>query len=208
MQLNQTLLKFCVELAQADLAKLRPGDLMNVKDELSLYFKAASKTIPEIIVDAHLPTTLDELKALQEDVSRILNEIVTNRAAPNFVAESFKLDVEFSVAPVRPKGRSILLVHGSAQGGFLFRLFWLLLHEPTDRILRCRAADCDVIFYRMRKQEYCSTRCANRDYQKSYRADARKNPIEAKLASEKAHERYKKRIQDRRVARRPRKRRP
>src|SRR5919197_2968064 len=57
-------------------------------------------------------------------------------------------------------GRNMLEVSGTTQNVFLVVLYVLLSREPTDRILRC--PECQTVFYRIRKQQYCSRPCVHR----------------------------------------------
>ena len=50
---------------------------------------------------------------------------------------------------------------------FFWYLFWLLLAEPPDRIQRC--PECATIFFRVKKQAYCSRTCGNRATQRRWR---------------------------------------
>ena len=217
MKRNQEQLKFVVEFAQKKLNEMRPGDLLNFRDDFVMFFyrrpgEDIRGPIGEITIPFEKPLpqdyTLDDFGALQQDVCSILNEIVTRRDTEAHSAPVCDIKAKLWAMPFGLKDQFILQATGSTRDMFLLRLFLLLTREPSDRILRCKATDCDKIFYRERKQVYCSTRCTNRNYMKSYRKPQREDRNLKEIASEDNHRRYEKRVKrknpDKEVVRRPR----
>jgi hypothetical protein len=76
---------------------------------------------------------------------------------------------------------------------FHFTLMLLLGQEPPNRILRC--PECKKIFYRVRKQRYCSRPCVNRATVRKWRATEEAK----KQEKDRAHKRYRKKMAPRRV---------
>ena len=206
----QEQLEFAVKLAQLDLLKLRPGDLLNLRDDFQAFFYRRSEDIRGPIGEVVMPSAeplpakyeLGDFQSLQKNVYEILSELVHGRDAAMPAMPVRKIAAELTLFSfLGMKNRSVLILRGSTQDMFLFRLYIVLSREPFDRILRCKASDCEQLFYRRRKQEFCSTKCANREFQRRYRKlsgakDAR---------SRENHERYEKRI-GKTAARRPRQR--
>lgn len=199
MQTNQDRLNFVVDLAQKNLEGLRPGDLLNLRDDFVSFFAKKGEDmrgpIGEIVLPFTKPLpqdfTVEDFESLQKDVYPILNEIVAGRDTGMPAAPVRKLEsITLTALSFRMNGRSVLTAHGSTRDMFLLRLYLLLSREPVDRLLRCKAPDCDVIFYRKRKQEFCSTKCTNRAYMKEYRKDANF----AANAAEESHKRYASRV--------------
>jgi hypothetical protein len=56
--------------------------------------------------------------------------------------------------------KTLLLASGPTDVMTLFVLHYLASCEPANRLLRC--PECGKIFYRIRKQTYCSRACTNR----------------------------------------------
>lgn len=205
MNRSQEQLKFVVDLAQKDLTDMRPGDLLNLRDDFQVFFWAKTGTdirgpIGETITPFEHPLphefTLENFVALQKEAYAILSEIVAGRdtGMPSAPMREIKAKLTaFSFHGM--KNRSILQAQGSTRDMFLLRLYLLLGQEPVDRILRCKATDCNRIFYRKRKQEFCSTRCTNRDYMKTYRTEQTSNPTLKAIASDENHSRYEKRVE-------------
>lgn len=215
MKAAQERLKFIVKLAQERLSALRPGDLLNLRDDFVSFFYAEKGQdirgpIGEVVTPFEQPLpqnySIEDFEALQKEVYAILSEIVTGRDRGTPSAPECEIKAKlmaFSFHGI--KNRSMLMLRGSTRDMFLLRLYLLLSQEPVNRILRCKAPDCDRIFYRERKQEFCSTKCTNRAYMKEYRKD----PTFAASAAEESHDRYKKKVQKdqpgKTVKRRPRK---
>jgi hypothetical protein len=146
-----------------------------------------------------------DVEALQKDVYAVLNDLAIGRSAKIFSPEEFDLRLRFSATAIR-KRPSVVFAYGPTRDAFLWKLFLLIAQEPADRILRCKAPDCEKIFYRQRNQEFCSKRCGRRIYMRDKREA---DPSYRESEKEDAHARYKERISkidpDREVKRRPRK---
>src|SRR5262249_47283525 len=175
----QESLEFVVRFAGANLPELRPGDFLNLRDDLTSFFARPGEDmrgpVGEIVTPSKRPRPaeyeLEDFQALQKDVRAILNELISGRDEAMPAAPTRRLEqLEFtSFSSPRMKNRSVLWARGSTRDTFLFRLFLLLAKEPITRVLRCKAEDCNRLFIRKRKQEFCSTRCTNRHYMKDYR---------------------------------------
>ncbi len=203
MTKSQEQLEFAVRFAQEKLSELRPGDLLNFRDDFNFFFSARQGEdirgpIGETVMplDAAQPKdyAIADFKVLQKEVFSILDNLVKGRDAVPLSSTPCKITVALTAFSLRGvQNRAILMAQGSTRDMFLLRLYLLLSQEPIDRILRCKAADCDRLFYRKRKQEFCSQRCTNRQYQKKYRDEARLNPILKKAVAKESHRRYERR---------------
>jgi hypothetical protein len=189
-------LRFVVRFAQMDLNQLRPGDWLNLRDDLLLFLLgqrgvaplAASAfalpiqpLTPEGIVAMPLESIeeypTEKVQALQEKTRRILNDMLGLREllvgdlgeiSSTEICANFHL-ISLASRNSRPS-RNTLVVHGSIQDLFLLLLYLLLSREPTDRIMRC--PECKTMFYRMRKQRYCTRPCVNRANMRKWRQTA------------------------------------
>ena len=70
-----------------------------------------------------------------------------------------------------PNGTRYLFVpSGSVHDVFWYQLLGVPSGQSLEPIRRCAAPDCGQLFYRVRRKQYCSTRCRNRAYMRTYRA--------------------------------------
>ncbi|MGH7487995.1 MAG: CGNR zinc finger domain-containing protein, partial [bacterium] len=66
-----------------------------------------------------------------------------------------------------------LLVRGDLTERFLYRVIRLLEHEGAEKIMKCKADDCERLFFKLTRGEYCSTTCQSRIYMRNERAKER-----------------------------------
>lgn len=192
-------LQFVVTFAQLDLDALSAGDWLNLREALARFLGlvpgegASSKPITALTVaggrrelfqpmlslglagiatdadiseDAkQLPTWGPEgVRAVQADTLAWLQSL-THPVVPGESGVPHALPLSGKVSLSSGGGR----VHVIAPLRMLFfwHLLWLLLAEPPDRIHRC--PECGTIFYRVKKQAYCSRTCGNRVTQRRWR---------------------------------------
>ena len=189
-------LQFAVRFATMDLDAARPGDWSNLRDDLTDFFgpsqptlkpalrklhKLGKETAPDAwppggwITDVLPPAsemTDGELRTLQRDTRQLL-EYVSDRHAKR--TGSQKIGPSFQIAshktPCYVTGGAIAYkITGKPHPLFLDLLFTLLSKAGSvSPVLRC--PECDGLFYRIRKQRYCSRQCVSRanwrDYMKT-----------------------------------------
>ena len=78
----------------------------------------------------------------------------------------------------------VLRATGTTRDIFLLRLLFLLSQQPLDCIRRC--PECSTIFFRIKKQQYCSRACTNKANVRTWR---QREEVKEK-EREKAHQRY------------------
>jgi len=180
-------LKFAIEFAQADLKAMRPGDKMNLRDDLFLFaseipfssergpqvkpdhayfkFKTAAREMPEEQIEelrveflnllsnvTHKPTIQEKFKAIGKEIEAI--ELPSLRF--------------YALPQISPPGYIVVAV-GEPRDVLLYRLIRLL--ESSADIQRLRVCPgCQRIFLKVKRQKYCSQKCANRSYMREYRA--------------------------------------
>ena len=114
----------------------------------------------------HFPPEDKEIHAWQCAARTLLDSLVTHRDTKTFDARVFRrLELAFALgylghAVPGADGRSCLVATGPALDVFRFLCYILLSMEPSNRILRC--PECQTIFYRVRRQQYCSPACTNK----------------------------------------------
>jgi hypothetical protein len=183
-------LEFAIRLAQMDLDRLRPGDWLNLRDDLDAFLGrnlvnwlvsqedpgAPLVAIGDIVgvpTEAPYPEqyTMDDFRVLQQETKRILSRMLDQREGVDVPSSPLLISVRcdlmnFGYVPSLA-GRNMLEVSGTTQNTFHMVLYTLLSREPTDRILRC--PECQTIFYRVRKQQYCSRPCVHRAAARKWR---------------------------------------
>jgi phage FluMu protein Com len=193
--MNAARLQFAVQFAQMDLDTLRPGDWMNLRWDLDLFLHLEGKDRPRElitklrsgiqpdashggIITAALvgPSPLDmpesDIKALQADARDLLTDVVTTRVPPQKAPFRFGIHADLAILGATRAagraGRNLGVMKGTVRDTFRLVLWLLLIQEPTDRVLRC--PECGKLFYRVRKQAYCSRPCVNRATVRKWRA--------------------------------------
>lgn len=197
-------LQFAVLFSQLDLKVLRPGDWMNLRDDL-LSFLVCKQGLrfPLHLTGGFIFTPLEhplpqdysenDFIELQVDVRKLFE-------VPGVVMPPIKIEGGPRAATGRPPihGRfdiiesfGLHLPHfiGSTRACFLLMLQILLYSEREDRIFRC--PECEKIFFRIKKQKYCSRTCVNRVAVRKWRQTAEGKTKE----SERMRQRYKNKIE-------------
>jgi hypothetical protein len=170
-------LRFVVQFTAMDLNHLRPGDWLNLRDDLQGFL---NKSPSGVVVRAAIPPssadyTEDDFRALQREVRELLIDVVATRkrescapSMPVLVHVIVSVAVMEGLFPGRP---NVLLIEGVMRDVFLWLVTYLLAQESIARIALC--PECQTIFYRNRNQLYCTRRCVNRVNQRSWRAEKR-----------------------------------
>jgi hypothetical protein len=214
-------LRFAINFCQDDLANIRPGDLINLREDLGFFMYghplSRSRTIRagvEADDEFRLPELpIEELQSIQKEVYELLNlaaswnhpinphSVIKTDPKPPYTLKA-PLPLHHISVSLRLMS-DIIAVEGSSRDCFIFILYRLLTQEPgiVKRITLCPG--CGRIFYRIKRQKYCSQRCSNRMYMQEYRA---KN---GEVVSESNHKQYEKRTKAKvgksvKVDRRPR----
>jgi hypothetical protein len=179
-------LQFVVRFAQMDLDTLRPGDWLNLRDDLRAFFLGSwykhdlgSDSLPPLAAgDVFVHPTArpfpeeypeEEFRTLQSETYKILRQAIPLEGEmygtpPPVVPQPVAIDGPISLTVphldglIPAKGRHMLVAEGSTRDMFLLLTFLLLAKESTARIRRC--PECDSLFYRAKT--YCSRTCANR----------------------------------------------
>jgi hypothetical protein len=201
MMNDQTRLEFAIRFAQTDLSSFREGDWLNLFDDVLEFLRG----IPAVIPMKGKKALLDraDAEALKNEIYALLKEIVNIRDG-KYESEPHPIAFNLIVMPPLTGPRKVVFfTEGSTRDLFLLRTALLLFQQPTDKVLRCHASDCDRIFLRKRKQRYCSPRCQTRDFMRVWRKDNEEKNSDLNHRKYKAHV-NKLRGRPTRVARKPR----
>jgi len=180
-------LQFAVAFAQLDLARLRPGDWLNLREDFEAYMGRTSLIgasgncilaypVKDGITDDPsgspmeypLPHefTQQDFKALQE---RILPAVQSEAAGILWGMAHCVSEITVMHGLHRSTlGRRQLVISAPAAACFLKIFAWLIEQEPPERILAC--PECGRFFYRVKQQAYCTRKCGNRLTVRNYRA--------------------------------------
>jgi len=201
-------LEFAGKFATMDLATLRRGDWLNLRDDLTHFIGASmtSLTGPTALADLEdrtVPTMIrglsekgraatmiyadpftqgkvseDAIRKIQSETWRILksvSHVIGTDTEKTFQLPNIRLTVELT--PSRTPLGMVLLGGGLHRDVFLFSLLFLLATQSVNRLLTC--PECSRIFFRKRRQKYCSRDCTNRVSVRRWREKnrAKKRPM-------------------------------
>jgi len=215
--------QFALQFAQMDLNTLSPGRALTLREDLEDFLGCRPgkqysidpgdvRAAPLSMLTPPLPQEYpeDTLRQLQQETRAIFAHLVDSRNTwvKDISQPWVNIPGQYYLASFPTYGKKSsnhLMMKGTIRDVFLMMLLALLNQEPTDRILRC--PECKTLFYRIRKQQYCSRPCVNRANVRNWRQDEKVRQDEA----ERAHTRYEKKKkaegnQRVKVTRKPRKR--
>jgi hypothetical protein len=124
----------------------------------------------------------DALRALQGEVRAMLGTIadrqvgvprpgqgsvIDGRGTPGCgISDQIPIAVKKWLVVAEPRAGAVVGISGSVRDVLLEMLFLMLSQQPLSPIARC--PECHSLFYRVRRQKYCSRQCANRVNQRIY----------------------------------------
>jgi hypothetical protein len=157
---GQGLLRFAVRFAETDLETLRPGDWMNLRDELESVM-SPSIPMPGVLVS---PVKVQELtddfvKALREDFRRFLAPVADGQAAAESARRGRPETVRLGEMGLGVLPSGGIYVNGDPRTAALMKLAFVVALN-TEAVRRC--PECRRLFYRVRRQLYCSRTCVTR----------------------------------------------
>jgi hypothetical protein len=175
-------LRFLVQFAQVNLTMMRPGDWLNLKDDLQRVLTGAvygpdfdfgtdAPPVPDGFM-AHpvgppWPETFSkaDFARLQAETRVILTEMVLGARethAPVVAPVPYQVAVKITCVD----GQYVLIAEGPLRDVVLWLLFQVLL-EGAALLVRC--PECGTLFLPHRNQEYCGRACTNRVAQRLWR---------------------------------------
>jgi len=174
-------LQIIINFARMDLDRLRPGDWLNLREDLQAFIVgvrsdgAQGPTIPTwdtggfyvTNIDGESPKemTIEAFQALQVEVRTLLADVFPLPSAEP------RVPVHFFSPWVQPKifavGPGYFVGRGTPRDCTLFVLGHLLQKLPKNSVRHC--PECTLPFVRIRKQQYCTRRCTNRANMRAWR---------------------------------------
>jgi hypothetical protein len=170
--------QFVVKFAALDFETLRPGDWLDLQDELNDFFLPQHADLRPGGV--HLwpdePRTYgmgpEEFRALQAETRDVLLQVIASRdsgcAMPHKPFRDLRLTVPHAPAwESTAPGRHIWSAQGSVRDVFFFGLYALLVGSNTATLAKC--PECDNVFLKKTNQVFCSRYCKNKLAYRHYR---------------------------------------
>ncbi|HEV8642369.1 MAG TPA: hypothetical protein VGV13_14835 [Methylomirabilota bacterium] len=165
-------LEWAIRFAERDLDRFRPGDWLNLRDDLTAFLEAKGAPIP-FPSPKELPESA--LRDLQEDVRALLGQVAPARPLKWRMVE-IKGPLLLNVIAGPP---AWVRSAGHPRDAVLLSLAWLLAADPSA-VRRCPEPACHRLFYRVRRQVYCSTPCVKRANKRAERHAQWARPRKAK----------------------------
>jgi hypothetical protein len=158
------------DFAQQDLRLFREGDWLNLREDLAGFLGYGVEqdvSSGDVVVVSKPPRAYSEedLRALQGEARKMLEGVVSLRDTGSGVSPGLELSGKWS-AVARKAGPVLLTVATSVRDGFLFKLLLLLWQEGVDHVRRC--PECSQLFWRVKRQLYCSRTCSTRVNMRAY----------------------------------------
>lgn len=188
-------LDFAFRFANQDLDHMRPGDLLNLREDLGNFHwglggEATSLAerggISATLIDPPFPQdfSVDDFKRLQADITSLLRAVsLGGRRAlgpgdkpRSSSVPTFTLTARYMIVPL--PGLSFIGAQGGTHDITLLMLIHLLTRDHPSRFRTCPDPDCGRLFYRVRRQLFCSKRCVAR----ANKREERRRPAEKRLS--------------------------
>lgn len=186
-------LRFAVDFAQENPKALRPGDVLNRKNDLKQFFARSAgdvvvlskKEDPEKISDADL------LDLRQRWHTLLIGLVALTDPAKEIPISHQCLEVRLSLVPVFDAGvgRGIVIADGSIADVATYMLLHCVLTEKPGTIQTCADAGCSRLFFRTRRQRFCSKKCAIRNAVTAHRKNVGKVKENSSIKAGKGRER-------------------
>jgi hypothetical protein len=185
MDTSDERLAFAVGFAQMDLSRLRPGDWLNLREDVTAFLGLTPESMTPLAslggisvgVYPPYPQELTEeqfeflrIRTYDLLVSKMENIAMAQVGEPPTENDSVPFpggNIMFMVRPYAPEWRAVPEFRGLTSDMFLLILTLLLGQQPPDRIRRC--PECQKLFLRIRKQGYCGRTCVNRVNKRTWR---------------------------------------
>ena len=174
---TERLIRFAVDFAEMNLGKLRAGDRLNLFEDFERFFQGAWNA-PEAagflpwFSKEQEPLSADDIRSLQRETKELLTAAVLFRTGQPLPRARKKkslgmLDVQFRGAfRLMPGSRSVFLV---GNGTEVFLSLVLLLTHKAEKLQIGVCPEDGRLFYRVRRQVFCSRRCAQNATKRAWR---------------------------------------
>lgn len=152
MEMPSKQLQFAVRFAQSDLQTFRPGDWLNLRDDVIGFF--GWTPLGTLGASMAWPRSEFEPAALRELQHHLRAMLEPWAGEPGEVRQSGGSGIPVQVTLKRRQ------VRGRLRDVFLLEVHLLLAIHGADRVRRCR--ECGSLFYKVGRMTQCQRRCTNR----------------------------------------------
>ncbi|TKB89732.1 MAG: hypothetical protein E8D41_14180 [Nitrospira sp.] len=162
-------MRWAIALSQKQLDKLSDGDFSNLQRELACFrrFELKEPVLPGFVEPAPWPSR-EDINNTQQWIRGILDNVSSR--SDNTVVYKIPEREWHLVWIISDRRWGQFYTEKEIEGTSRVHELFDLVREHVDKILRCKAADCQKIFLRDRSnQEFCSTRCQWRTGQRTYK---------------------------------------
>lgn len=219
---NEEKLQFIVKFSQEDLSQFKDWQFLKLKEDFRSFLdipnagdaldleKGSSRFTAYPVGDLSIvdsPTMQPVQQAVHDIFRRVAGglesshkQVIVDESRGDFftgMRQSLAFirieePIEFTMVTIHRDLASMLSLRASLKTCVLMKLLFLFSAEPTSEIKQCKSQKCNNVFYRVRRQEFCSKACSNRDHMARTRAVT---TADKSAESDNNHKNYKKRIQ-------------
>lgn len=90
------------------------------------------------------------------------------------------VSVTLRIRPAHKAGQQLPIFGARPEDEVMYQTARFIEIAGPDRIRHCAASDCDRLFVKRTKGEYCSTRCQSRTYMRKLREEEKRGDVHAK----------------------------
>ncbi|MGI8784620.1 MAG: hypothetical protein ACR2L2_13330 [Acidobacteriota bacterium] len=188
-------LSFVIDFAERKFLATTNKEWAELKDDLWQFLAGDGLSAIQFWADKTTDLDLLEIQILQGKTRLLLRQVPKNRVEEGSTVQTPQIvigELSYILVPstrrllAHPSGRPVgsgssVWVSGRLSDAFLVTLLFLLSNEEsTDRIMRC--LECGRIFLRVRRQEFCTAKCADRANKRRWRSQRRNRLMEARAA--------------------------
>jgi hypothetical protein len=172
----EALYPLLVELANFDPELARPGDWLNYRVALDTLARAANEQLRTHIFNVGNPHRLGDLeaevRAIHPELKQLIEQAIGERHPRVTITGGSRDHQVLRTVPIQVSAavgwRGTLLATGSTRDTILLLVLMLLYGTERPPIGRC--PECERLYLRVRRQQYCSRPCVNRANARAYRA--------------------------------------
>jgi hypothetical protein len=204
-------LEWAVSFALRDLDAIRPGDWLNLRDELTRFMgfrEGQPSTLGYVALSRPIPAQASEdyIRELHAETTEMLDMVLALRDAGGPTTTTTRkrdlreTTVRWSAFALRSGGPVVLQAMGDLKSLFRLRLLFLFAQEGANRLVRCPV--CQRPFWKAGRKKYCSRACTNKAVFGAWLKSDKGRTRSTRAAKQARENRaYKRRLAERRSAR-------